>query len=60
MATEGVLKRAIEKLTHTNKMLKIKKKRCFSNKEADLINKQIKRNHSMILDYEYRLKNNLG
>lgn len=60
MAKESVLKEAINKLQYNTMVLKEKRTKCSSKKEVNEIDKQIAQNDSMILDYEYRIKNNLG
>ena len=60
MAKESVLKEAIKKLQYNNNVLKSKRTRCSSKKEVDEIDKLLAQNNSMILDYEYRIKNQLG
>ena len=61
MATNGVLKEAIKKLEFNNKVLKTKKLNSQGNKAiVEKLDRQIAQNDSMILDYQYRLKNNLG
>lgn len=60
MAKESVLKEAIKKLQYNTMVLKERRTKCSSNKEVNEIDKQIAQNDSMILDYEYRIKNNLG
>lgn len=60
MAKESVLREAIKKLRYNTLVLKSKRSKCSSKKEVNEIDKQIAQNDSMILDYEYRIKNNLG
>lgn len=60
MAKESVLKEAIKKLKYNTMVLREKRTKCSTNKEVKEIDKQIAQNDSMILDYEYRLANNLG
>ena len=60
MAKESVLKEAINKLQYNTMVLKERRTKCSSKKEVNEIDKQIAQNDSMILDYEYRIKNNLG
>lgn len=60
MAKESVLKEAINKLQYNTMVLKEKRTKCSTKKEVNEIDKQIAQNDSMILDYEYRIKNNLG
>lgn len=60
MAKENVLKEAIKKLTFNTIILKDKRSKCSTKKKIDEIDKQIAQNESMILDYEYRIKYNLG
>lgn len=60
MATNNVLTAAIRKLKDANFALLEKRGRCKTEKEAEAINAVIARNESMILDYEYRLRNELG
>lgn len=60
MATRGVLEEAIKKLKYNSLILKGKRANCSSKKELMEIDKNLAQNESMILDYEYRLKHNLG
>lgn len=60
MAKESVLREAIKKLQYNTMVLKAKRTKCSSKKEVNEIDKLITQNESMILDYEYRIKNNLG
>ena len=60
MATQAVLEEAIKKLKYNSMVLKEKKTRCTTKKEIKEIDKNLAQNASMILDYEYRLKHNLG
>lgn len=60
MAKESVLKEAIKKLQYNTMVLKERRTKCSTKKEINEIDKQIAQNDSMILDYEYRIKNNLG
>ena len=60
MAKDGVLRVAIKRLKYNNGVLKEKRTKCSTLKEVRDIDKQIAQNESMILDYEYRLKNKLG
>lgn len=60
MAKESVLKEAIAKLKYNSGVLKEKRAKCSKKEEVENIDKQIAQNESMILDYEYRIKNKLG
>lgn len=60
MAKESVLKEAIKRLQYNTMVLKERRTKCSTKKEVNEIDKQIAQNDSMILDYEYRIKNNLG
>ena len=60
MAKISVLEEAIKKLRYNTMVLKEKRTKCSSKKEVENIDKLIAQNDSMILDYEYRIKNNLG
>ena len=59
MAKESVLKEAIAKLKYNSGVLKEKRTKCSSTKEVAEIDKQLAQNDSMILDYEYRIKQNV-
>lgn len=58
MASNSVMKAAIEQLDRYNYMLEEKKAKGEGNVEE--INKQIAKNDAMILDYQYRISNNIG
>jgi hypothetical protein len=60
MAKESVLLEAIAKLKYNSGVLKEKRTKCSSASEVAEIDRQLAQNESMILDYEYRVKNNLG
>ena len=60
MAKESVLREAIAKLKYNSGVLKEKRTKCSSTEEVAEIDKQLAQNDSMILDYEYRIKHNLG
>lgn len=60
MAKISVLEEAIRELKYNTMVLKEKRTKCSTEKEVENIDKQIAQNDSMILDYEYRIKNNLG
>ena len=57
MATNGVLTEAVKKLEHANMVLRVKLSDA-PKADKDKILNEIARNDSMILDYEFRLKNN--
>jgi len=59
MATKGVLTEAVKKLEHANMVLR-EKLSDTPKADKDKILNEIARNDSMILDYEFRLKNNKG
>ena len=56
MATKGVLKEAIRKLQHANVVLREKAYKAHGKDKTRILS-EISRNESMILDYEFRLKN---
>jgi len=60
MAKASVLQEAIKKLKYNTLVLKEKRTKCSNKKQVEEIDKQIAQNASMILDYEYRLKHDLG
>ena len=60
MATKKVLEEAIKKLTYNSLVLKEKRKKCSNKQQVEEIDKQLAQNESMILDYQYRLKKNIG
>lgn len=60
MAKISVLEEAIRKLQYNTMVLKEKRTKCSSKKEVENIDKQIAQNDSMILDYKFRIKYNLG
>jgi hypothetical protein len=57
MATKGVLTQAVKKLEHANMILREKLSKA-PKADKDKILKELARNDSMIMDYEFRLKNN--
>ena len=59
MATKGVLTQAVKKLEHANMILREKLSKA-QKADKDKILKELARNDSMIMDYEFRLKNNKG
>ena len=61
MATENVLKQAVKQLQLNTQQLQNKLKLMGGNKtkKGKEITKQIIRNNSMILDYQYRINNKL-
>jgi len=61
MATENVLKQAVKELQLNTQQLQNKLKLMGGNKtkKGKEITKQIIRNNSMILDYQYRINNKL-
>jgi hypothetical protein len=56
MATKGVLTQAVKKLEHANMILREKLSKA-PKVDKDKILNEITRNDSMILDYQFRLKN---
>lgn len=60
MASQKVLEEAIKKLKYNSLVLTEKRTRCSNKKQVEEIDKNLAQNESMILDYEYRLKHNLG
>lgn len=60
MASISVLKQAIFKLQYNNNVLRESISKSNSPKQIEKLQNQIAQNESMILDYEYRVKNNLG
>ena len=60
MATTAVLEEAIKKLKYNSLVLKEKRTRCSNKQQVAEIDRNLAQNESMILDYEYRLKHNLG
>ena len=60
MATKEVLRTAINKLKYNTMTLMEKRGKCTNAQEVKNIDRNIAQNESMILDYEYRLKNDLG
>ena len=56
MATKGVLTQAVKKLEHANMILREKLSKA-PKADKDKILKELARNDSMIMDYEFRLKN---
>ena len=60
MAKESVLREAIAKLKYNSGILKEKRTKRSTTKEVAEIDRQLAQNDSMILDYEYRIENNLG
>ena len=61
MATENVLKQAVKQLQLNTQQLqnKLKLMGGSKTKEGKEISKQITRNNSMILDYQYRINHKL-
>ena len=61
MAKESVLREAIKKLQYNSQVLKneFRNVSCNSKRGQEIL-KELAKNDSMILDYEYRIKNNLG
>lgn len=55
MVNKNVLGKAIEVLTNTNSTLTNKLKETTNKKEKEKIKNEIKRNQSMILDYQFRI-----
>jgi hypothetical protein len=55
MVNKNVLEKAIEVLTNTNSTLTNKLKEIANKKEKEKIKNEIKRNQSMILDYQFRI-----
>jgi hypothetical protein len=60
MATQAVLEEAIKKLKYNSLVLKEKRTRCSNKQQVAEIDRNLAQNESMILDYEYRLKHNIG
>lgn len=60
MATTRVLKEAIKKLKYNNLVLKEKRTKCSNKQQVEEIDKQLAQNESMILDYEFRIKKEIG
>lgn len=60
MATIGVLNEAIKKLKYNNEVLLENILKSNSPKQIEHFKKQMAQNESMILDYQYRIQNNLG
>ena len=60
MAKESVLREAIKKLQYNNNVLYEKRAKCANKQQVNEIDKQIAKNDSMILDYEYRIKKEIG
>lgn len=60
MAKASVLEEAIKKLKYNSNVLREKRTKCSTKKEVEEIDRQLAQNNSMILDYEYRLKKNIG
>lgn len=60
MAKISVLEEAVKKLKYNNLVLREKRTKCSTKKEVEEIDKQLAQNDSMILDYEYRIKKELG
>ena len=56
MATKGVLTSAVDKLERANMALR-QKLSTVHDKDKENVLKEIARNDSMILDYQFRLKN---
>ena len=60
MAKISVLEEAVKKLKYNNMVLLDKRSKCSTNKQVKEIDKQLAQNKSMILDYEYRIKKDIG
>ena len=60
MATTKVLEEAVKKLKYNNNILLQQILTSTSSKQTERLQQQIAHNESMILDYQYRIKNNLG
>lgn len=60
MAKISVLEEAVKKLKYNSLVLREKRTKCSTKKEVEEIDKQLAQNDSMILDYEYRIKKELG
>lgn len=60
MAKISVLEEAIKKLKYNSLVLKEKRTKCSNKQQVEEIDRQLAQNDSMILDYEYRIKYNLG
>jgi cell division protein FtsB len=56
MATKGVLTCAVDKLEQANLVLR-QKLSTLQGKDKENVLKEIARNEAMILDYQFRLKN---
>ena len=56
MATKGILTSAVDKLERANMALR-QKLSTVHDKDKENVLKEIARNESMILDYQFRLKN---
>jgi len=55
MASKNVLQEAISKLHYNTKLLQEKMKTCSTKEQKNEIERQIKQNESMMLDYQYRI-----
>lgn len=60
MAKISVLEEAVKKLKYNSMILREKRSKCSTKKQVEEIDKQLAQNDSMILDYEYRIKKELG
>lgn len=60
MAKISVLEEAVKKLKYNSMILREKRSKCSTKKQVNEIDKQLAQNDSMILDYEYRIKKELG
>ena len=60
MASTKVLEEAIKKLKYNSMVLLEKRSKCSSEAQVKEIDKQLAQNDSMILDYQYRLKKEIG
>lgn len=60
MASTKVLEEAIKKLKYNSMVLLEKRSKCSNEVQVKEIDKQLAQNDSMILDYKYRLKKEIG
>ena len=60
MATKKVLEEAIKKLNYNTLVLKEKRTKCSNKQQVIGIDRLIAQNESMILDYQYRIKKEIG
>lgn len=58
MATKSILKEAIKKLEKNNKLMLARLSKTKDENKLNELSNVIARNNSMILDYEFRLKEN--